>query len=602
MKQQLSFNIMLLFYLLFGSFIIPLVADNNELPKRAAQAKIKNNSAESTIEHSRNRAQKSFKKSSAKKNKQPLSELSTENMVAEAQTLFVKGFDIPEKEKTVIDLVNRGAAYLQKNELADACNAFSNSSDYISGEVYLFVLDKEGRIIAHGDQQQLMFQNLYNAKDQFGTLYIQNLIKTATPEGTWTSYGWRNAIKRTYIKKIAKDKQDFIIGAGYYPHTKSDAVVNMVKAGVSLFNETLKLGYSVSEPFSTMNYPLQSIFTYGDLYLFALGFDGTVYAQGDRPGLTGTNALEYMDTNGVYPNKEIINKLKLKDVGEGIWIEYTSKNALKRVYAEKILDNKGNSYFIACGYYPEGNENAAVNLVSKAFQYVQGHGKNASIDVFSSKRDNTYRYGDLSITLYDNKGVIIACGSNDELIGKNAFNDKDEDGNLYVQRILQQAKAGGGWVPCKIKNAYQSIYVEEVKIGIDTYVLACGIYAVSKSETMVILVKSGIAALQSAKIAQDAFALFIDPNGGYIRGDLKLFVFDTNGICFAWGDNHHLVWKNIIDWKDQKGQPFIQTIIEATQFGPTKVTFTFNDRKAIAHAERVEKDGKIYIVGSSFYL
>ncbi|RTL06890.1 hypothetical protein EKK58_04225 [Candidatus Dependentiae bacterium] len=596
MKHLLSITSTVLLSLFFGNSYIKLVADN-ELPKRAQKQ-----ASALVIENSAKNNQESALKTRSKKNKKPISELATEDIVKEAQTLFIKGFDIQQKEQAVVDLVNRGSAYLQAHELADSCNTFSNSRDYISGEVYLFVLDKEGRIIAHGEQQQLIFQNLYYAKDQFGTLYIQNLIKTAIPEGVWTSYGWRNAIKRAYIKKISKDGQDFIIGAGYYPHTKSDAVVNMVKAGVALFNETLKLGYSVSEPFSSMNYPLHSIFTYGDLYLFALGFDGTVYAQGDRPGLTGTNALEYVDTNGVYPNKEIINKLKLKNAGEGIWIKYTSKNALKKVYAEKVLDNKGNSYFIACGYYPEASEDAAVNLVSKAFQYVEGHGKTASIDVFSSKRDNTYRYGDLSITLYDSKGTIVACGANDELIGKNAFNDKDEDGNLYVQRILQQAKSGGGWVPCKIKNAYQSIYVEEVKIGIDKYVLASGIYAVSKSETMVILVKSGIAALQSAKVAQDAFALFIDPNGGYIRGDLKLFAFDTSGICFAWGDNHQLVWKNIKDWEDQKEQQFIRTIIEATQVGPTKTTFTFNDRKAIAHAERIEKDGKIYIIGSSFYL
>jgi len=533
---------------------------------------------------------------------QPSSELEIVEEKKAADELFKAGFNVKEKEEIVVNLVNRGASYLENHELADACNAFSSSQSFISGEVYLFVFDKEGRIIAHGEQLQLMFQNLYNTKDQFGTLYVQNIIKTATVNGNWISYGWRDAIKRTYIKKISKHGEDFIIGAGYYPHTKSDAVVNMVKAGVSLFNETLKLGYSISEPFSTMNYPLQSIFTYGDLYLFALGFDGTVYAQGDRPGLTGTNALDYQDTNGNYPNKEIISKLKLKDLGEGIWIEYNSKNTLKRVYAEKVIDGKENYYFIACGYYPDASEEAALNLVGKASQYVEGHGRTASVDIFSTKRDNTYRYGDLSITLYDSKGTVIASGSNDELIGKNMFNDKDEDGNLYIQRIVQQANAGGGWVPCKLKNAYQSIYVEPVKIGLEKYVLTSGIYAVSKSETMVILVKSGIAALQAAIVPQDAFSVFIQPNGGYIRGDLKLFVFDTNGICFAWGDNHQLIWKNIIDWKDQKGKHFIRTMIEAVTFGPSKVTFQFNGRKAIAHVELVEKNNKKYIIGSSFYL
>lgn len=572
MKPLLSRIVMVTLSILFGS-PFGLVLAKTELPKRAQ-----------------------------KPIKEPSSELLIEEIKKEAEDLFNQGFNAQKKETVVVQLVDRGADYLKNHDLANTCNYFSSSPEYISGEVYLFVFDKEGRIIAHGDQSQLMFQNLYNAKDQFGTLYVQNLIKTATPKGVWISYGWRNAIKRTYIKKVSKEGEDYIIGAGYYPHTKSDAIISMVKAGVSLFNETLKLGYSISEPFSTMNYPLQSIFTYGDLYLFALGFDGTVYAQGDRPGLTGTNALEYIDTNGVYPNKEIINKLKLKDIGEGVWIEYTSKNAIKRVYAERVIDQKGNNYFIACGYYPDANEDAAINLVAKAFQYIEGHGKTLAIDIFSSKRDNTFRYGDLSIILYDTNGVIVACGSNDELIGKNMFNEKDEDGNYYVQRILKQAQAGGGWVPCKLKNAYQSIYVEEVKIGIDKYILTCGIYAVSKRETMVILVKSGIAALQASKIPQDAFASFIDPNGGYIRGDLKLFVFDTNGICFAWGDNHKLIWKNIIDWKDQNGQLFIRTLIEATKFGPSKTVFSFNGRKAVAYAELVEKDGKKYIIGSSFYL
>jgi hypothetical protein len=43
-------------------------------------------------------------------------------------------------------------------------------------------------------------------------------------------------------------------------------------------------------------------------------------------------------------------------------------------------------------------------------------------------------------------------------------------------------------------------------------------------------------------------------------------------------------------------------MIEAVTFGPSKVTFQFNGRKAIAHVELVEKNNKKYIIGSSFYL
>ena len=60
-------------------------------------------------------------------------------------------------------------------------------------------------------------------------------------------------------------------------------------------------------------------------------------------------------------NQEII--AKLKESQEGIWLEYRSKNARKMAYAEKVADNKGNNYFIACGYYPDVDRNQVINLV-----------------------------------------------------------------------------------------------------------------------------------------------------------------------------------------------------------------------------------------------
>jgi signal transduction histidine kinase len=119
------------------------------------------------------------KKSTLSRKNQLSSELAIEEEKKTADVLFKAGFNVKEKEEIVVNLVNRGAEYLENHELADACNTFSSSQSFMSGEVYLFVFDKEGRIIAHGEQLQLMFQNLYNTKDQFGTLYVQNIIKTA---------------------------------------------------------------------------------------------------------------------------------------------------------------------------------------------------------------------------------------------------------------------------------------------------------------------------------------------------------------------------------------------------------------------------------------
>ena len=102
---------------------------------------------------------------------------------------------------------------------------------------------------------------------------------------------------------------------------------------------------------------------YGDLYLYALDFNGRIWAQGEDAELIGRNVLDRTDAKGKPINKEIITKLKQKEEGQGIWIEYSSKNALKYTYAEKVKDAKGNYYFIACGYYPEINRDKTVDLV-----------------------------------------------------------------------------------------------------------------------------------------------------------------------------------------------------------------------------------------------
>ena len=48
----------------------------------------------------------------------------------------------------------------------------------------------------------------------------------------------------------------------------------------------------------------------GDVYLYAVDFSGQMMANGDRPGLIGTNVLHVKDAEGKFVNQEIINKLE----------------------------------------------------------------------------------------------------------------------------------------------------------------------------------------------------------------------------------------------------------------------------------------------------
>jgi signal transduction histidine kinase len=187
------------------------------------------------------------------------------------------------------------------------------------------------------------------------------------------------------------------------------------------------------------------------------------------------------------------------------------------------------------------------------------------------------------------------------LVGANQYDLQDEDGRYYVREFIQKANDGGGWIDFKIKNAIQTAFVEKIDLGIEEFVIGSGVYPVSKRETMLLLAKSaaGYLRMESNEVA---FAEFSKSNSKFIRGDLDVMLFDMSGICYAYGDDHDLIWRNLMGQKDDTGKQFIKMFINTAKRGPGTVTYTLNGATKLAYIEPVEKGGKTYIAGSSFYL
>lgn len=506
--------------------------------------------------------------------------------------------DLKKKADHVISIVKKATMYFNEHSLVDSCKAFSHGKEFKEGDVYLFVLDMKGRFLAHGIEQDRIWQDFYNYRDSLGAPFVQQILQKAQQGGGWVTYEWRGATKVSWVQTVQKGEERYVIGAGYYPHAKEDTVVTLVKGAVAVVNKDLIEDRPMEQAFSTISYRLGR-FVIGDLYLYAMRFDGLQVAH-ENQNLVGQNVLDYKDANGVFVNKEIIQKLNSKEPGEGVWVDYQSNNAKKRAYAEKIVDKKGTEYFIACGYYPDIKREEVVELVRRGFQYMKSHGLTQAVKEFTRENNNNFSLGELSLFVYDINGVVVA-DVNEALIGRNMMGQVDEDGKLYIKEMIQKAENGGGWVDFKFNKSFKSIYVEKVQLGADFYVIGSGLYPVSKLDTMQLLVKSAVSYIQTNPLGK-AFEQFVTRDSSFIRGDLYVFVLDLKGNCYAYGDQEDLIWQNMIKLVDDNGKEYVRLLITATETGPARITYQKHGREVVAYAERVDKDGLTLVVGSHFYM
>lgn len=506
--------------------------------------------------------------------------------------------DLKAKRESVVRLVERAKQYMDSHSLDESCKAFTHTKEFIDGELHIFLFDMDGICLAHAEKD-LIWKDMKSYQSEFGQFIIADIIALAKAGGGWTNYQWQRATQTAWIQQVNKGGKMYVMGAGYYSHAKEESVVNLVKAASALFNFQKTRGQPPVETFSDFSYPLGK-FVIGDLYLYVLDFKGVLMAQGDRPQLIGTNAWNVKDAKGKLVNQEIINKLKTSS--DGVWVDYVSKRASKHAYAEKVQDSKGNFYAIVCGYYPDTTRNTARELVRKGYAYMKKQGRTIATEEFTDKMNENFRYGDLFLVVYDMKGICIAHGGNPELVGQNQYNEQDEDGHYYIRSMLQVAQdTGSGWETFKKNRSFETVYFEKVDLGVDSYVIASGLYPISKQETTALLVQTAKSYFDT-HARTEALDAFVEKNGHFINGDLSIFVFDGTGLCYAYGDDHNMIWNNLRNVKDDNGFQFVQAFISATTRGATRIRFKLNGRTKIAYLDTMVKDDKRYIIGSSFYL
>jgi hypothetical protein len=83
------------------------------------------------------------------------------------------------------------------------------------------------------------------------------------------------------------------------------------------------------------------------------------------------------------------------------------------------------------------------------------------------------------------------------------------------------------------------------------------------------MVKKGVAFVK-ANGAEKAYAEFNKKGGAFSDRDLYLVVYGLDGVVRAHGSNAKMIGKNLLDFKDIDGKPFVK---ERVELGKTKPSF-----------------------------
>ncbi len=150
-------------------------------------------------------------------------------------------------ETTARDVVDRETLKAFVEAAKGYADQATTLNDYISllqelkaegpwkhGSVYLFLLNTEGTVIAHGADPDLEGQNLIHLEDANGVRFVQEMIDAAAAGGGYIEYLWDDPTvegdeeigspKVGYVIPYSALGQNFILGSGFYAEAASTAV------------------------------------------------------------------------------------------------------------------------------------------------------------------------------------------------------------------------------------------------------------------------------------------------------------------------------------------------------------------------------------------
>lgn len=269
------------------------------------------------------------------------------SLLTSAFSLFAAQATAPAEAERAQALLNKAVAYYQK-EGDKAFAAFSRQGEFVDGDLYVFVLDSKGTMLASGGPSVVLI-----GRDVSTTLdpalreqFARTLAEPETGKVQQADYRWNNWVdgrverKHVYYQRVG----DRFIATGYYlPRATPERALAMLEKAVKA------VGADPNGTFRKIN-ALDSSFIEDDLYVFAVDLDTSKFvAHGFNSRMVGIDFDSLKDPGGNPIGHAMLELAKSKGAAE---FEYQWRNPVTgKVENKHAFLRKVGHYMVAVGYY-----------------------------------------------------------------------------------------------------------------------------------------------------------------------------------------------------------------------------------------------------------
>lgn len=462
------------------------------------------------------------------------------------------------------------------------------------GNVYAFIADLSGTLVAHGSTPGMVGTNLYEVDD------LEALFEQTSPHGWWIQYNWENPTSSTIESNIVwlKTKWGYNFGAGIYVDSLVDYDIELTeydrerqKLAQNMVDKTIEVYATQPDLALSMIQDVNNLLFHDkELYVTIIHTNGTVIADGNYPTIIGADTEFIRDTAGINLGDLFDTNISLY----GRWIEYNwpnlflgSTNDLKLAWTKTFGE-----YTYSVGIYPESpdedhedvltefdhdRQTAAQMMLQNAITMF-GTDMNLTIDIIHDATNPLFHDEELYVVISYQDGTIVAHGSHPHMAGQNLYNITDGRG-LVLGELFETSTYYGNWAKYYWPNpAVEDIMQEKMTLLVNRggYTFSVGIYPNYKDTYQDLTQYDMDRRYLAQSMVEHAISSFNtnptltidtihdDTNKLYRDNELYVTITHVNGTIVAHGQSPYLVGADIETVQDSRGT-FLDDIYDDNQ-------------------------------------